>query len=207
MTHDAWAARPITDENNELTRQRDALLAALREARKWLRCRSVACGTDGWQCKVCATKAIADAALKEFGQQSQIDEYADRIVSLESQVATLTRERDEARRQRDDWQSMVVVRNRNLDTYVEQLKRENQMSGGIFDVFERWRELNDKLDRLRAENAELRRVLEAVEWHGYPTLKVKHWCPSCCVGHPKYKHLADCALGRALGRPECGEGT
>ena len=103
----------------------------------------------------------------------------------------LVRERDEAIKARDDWQMSAEWGWSDVGHGTELLKQ-----------------AEDRIAELERQVAELRRVLQQAEW-GCACGEQGGACPLCDAAFLRpnvtTKHKPSCPLGRALGRPECGE--
>ncbi|HEY1775862.1 MAG TPA: hypothetical protein VGG41_06850 [Solirubrobacteraceae bacterium] len=62
---------------------------------------------------------------------------------------------------------------------------------------------SETLDRLRAQNAELRRLLEKHQWSGLTPFKSYGACPECCGSAASWGgHRPDCAIAAGLAIPD-----
>jgi hypothetical protein len=63
--------------------------------------------------------------------------------------------------------------------------------------------IEDEVLRLRAENAELHRLLEKHQWSGLTPIQSVGACPECLGSEPPYGqgHRPGCALAAALAIP------
>jgi hypothetical protein len=63
--------------------------------------------------------------------------------------------------------------------------------------------ITQDIDTLRAENAELRRLLEKHQWSGVTPYKSHGVCPECCASHSSGQgHRPGCAIAAALARSD-----
>lgn len=179
-------------------------------------------------------KAADDKLLETMRLRlAGLEDQRQRAIEAEAKLATLTRERDEALEQRNEARSFhrqVCQELTDLEQQVAEATKQREAHGytvvklaaekdaRIAEFLERQvaeakkRAMQEQLADLRAENAELRRVLGQCEW-GCPCGEKGGACPLCDAAFLRpgprttTKHKPDCPLGRALGRPECGEGA
>ncbi len=62
--------------------------------------------------------------------------------------------------------------------------------------------ITQDIESVRAENAELRRLLEKHQWSGLTPTKSGGVCPECCGSGRSGEHRPGCAIAQALAQPE-----